>query len=73
MFGFKRKKAAAPFDRTGKIPVIRSSICTGEKVAGYRDAESGGFTEVMLIRDDGDLREFLESYGFDRDELEYRW
>ncbi len=72
MFG-KRKNAAPAFDRTGKEPVVRASICTGEKVAGYRDAGTGRFVEVMLVRDDADLEKFLREYGFRRDELKYEW
>lgn len=72
MFG-RRKNAAPGFDRTGKTPVIRASICTGEKVAGYRDEAAGRFVEVMLIRSDADLEEFLRTYGFRREELKYEW
>lgn len=71
MFG--RKKPAGPrFDRTGKTPVIRASICTGEKVAGYKD-EEGRFVEVVLIRSDADLERFLRDYGFEKSELKYEW
>lgn len=42
--------------------VIRSSICTGEKVAGFRNKKDGNFTEVMLIRSDKDLEEFKTRY-----------
>ena len=70
MFG---KKPARKFDRTGKRPVIRASICTGEKVAGYKDDATGRFSEVMLIRNDADLERFLREYGFQKDELEYQW
>lgn len=72
MFSF-RKKAAPRFDRAGKIPVIRSSICTGEKTAGYKDVKTGKYTEVMLIRGDKDLRDFLDAYGFTADEITYEW
>lgn len=72
MFSF-RKKAAPRFDRAGKIPVIRSSICTGEKTAGYKDVKTGKYTEVMLIRGDRDLRDFLDTYGFTADEITYEW
>lgn len=72
MFG--RKKNTAPvFDRTGKEPVIRASICTGEKTAGFRDIATGRFTEVMLIRNDQDLQQFLTSYGFREEELKHEW
>ena len=36
--------AAEPYDPATQIPVIRSSICTGEKVAGFKDKRSGRFT-----------------------------
>ncbi len=72
MFSFRRK-AAPRFDRAGKIPVIRSSICTGEKTAGYKDVRTGKYTEVMLIRGDKDLRDFLDVYGFTADEITYEW
>ena len=73
MFGRKKKRPAAAYDRTGTVPVIRSSICTGEQVAGFRDEKTGRFEELMLIRDEADLREFLETYGAERDELRYEW
>ena len=42
--------------------MIRASICTGEQVAGFKNIHTGKFSEVMLIRNGGDLREFLETY-----------
>ncbi|MBR2853655.1 MAG: aspartate dehydrogenase [Clostridia bacterium] len=44
-------------------PVIRCSICTGEQVAGFKRKKDGTFEEVMLLRDEGDLRQFREQYG----------
>ena len=63
----------APYDKTGKIPTIRSSICTGEQVAGFKDAVSGRFEEVMLIRGDGDLQEFLTRYQVEESEIRREW
>ena len=60
LFGKKRKKCA--YDRENLKPVIRSSICTGERVAGFKNIQPGKFSEVMLIRNGGDLQEFLETY-----------
>ena len=60
LFGRKRKKCS--YDRENLKPVIRSSICTGEQVAGFKNIHTGKFSEVMLIRNGGDLREFLETY-----------
>lgn len=59
---FRRKVKKQSYDKETLRPVIRSSICTGEQVAGFRNIQTGKFSEVMLIRDGGDLREFLETY-----------
>ena len=65
---FKRKTAPAQtFDRERLEPVIRSSICTGEKVAGFRDRETGRFTEVTLLRSERDLAAFRQKYGITED------
>ena len=44
-------------------PVIRSSICTGEKVACMRDRSSGKLIELMLLQSPGDLERFCRRYG----------
>ena len=44
-------------------PVIRSSICTGEKTAGFRENATGRFREVMLIASPADLAVFRERYN----------
>lgn len=59
---FRKKIKVIEYDRDNLKPVIQSSICTGEKVAGFRDVNTGKFTEVMLIRDNKDLDEFLTTY-----------
>lgn len=62
----KQKKApAAAYDRARLEPVIRSSICTGEKVAGFREKDTGRFREVSLIRSAADLDAFREKYGIE--------
>lgn len=73
MFGRRKKQAAVPYDRGGKIPVIRSSICTGEQVAGFKDPVSGKFHELMLIRDRDDLAEFLSQYQIDEADIQREW
>ena len=60
LFGRKGKPT---YDSEKLVPAIRSSICTGEKVAGFKDKATGHFSEVMLIRSDKDLEEFKGSYG----------
>lgn len=66
---FKKKQATRTYDRGTQKPVIRSSICTGEKTAGFQDIRTGKFTEVMLIRTSGDLEEFCRLYGIAEDEI----
>ena len=73
MFWKRRRQDRIPFDKTGKIPVIRASICTGEQTAGFRDAASGKFEEVMLIRSGADLEEFLRLYGVDASDVKKEW
>ena len=73
MFGRRKRRDASPYDKTGKIPVLRSSICTGEQTAGFRDAVSGRFEELMLIRNDRDFQEFLRRYQVDEAEIRREW
>lgn len=51
--------------------VIRSSICTGEKVAGFKNKKSGEFREVMLIRSQKDIEEFKRKYKVNNIKTEY--
>ena len=55
------------YDPEKQYPMIRQSICTGEKVAGFRDKDGGHFTEVMLIRGEKDLQEFRDRYHIEED------
>ncbi len=73
MFGWRKKQAVMPYNRGNKIPVIRSSICTGEQVAGFKDPVSGRFEEVMLLRNDRDLQEFLRQYQVEASEIKREW
>ena len=63
--------AVDPYDPKTQIAVIRSSICTGEKVAGFKDKRDGHFTEVMLIRSKKDEEDFKRAYGVDSLKVEY--
>ncbi len=66
------KKSPAPsYDPETQRPVLRCSICTGEQVAGFKDIRTGAFEEITLIRDDRELREFMETYGIDKMTKEY--
>ncbi len=48
------------YDKATKNPVIRCSICTGEQVAGFKDLHTGKFSDIMLIRNEKDLKEFMD-------------
>ena len=76
MFGFSKtgkvgRFAVDPYDPDTQIAVIRSSICTGERVAGFKDKSDGHFTEVMLIRSKKDEEVFKNTYGVDSLKVEY--
>ena len=73
MFFRKKNRPTAVYDKSGKIPVIRSSICTGEQTAGFKDETSGRFEEVMLIRNRGDFEEFLREYQLEETEVREEW
>ena len=60
-----------PYDPEKQKAVIRQSICTGEKVAGFKDKKSGAFTEVMLIKTPKDEEKFKEMYGVEKLPVEY--
>ena len=71
MFKKKAKQFTIPYDPETQYPVIKASICTGEKVAGFKSRTDGHFTEVMLITSDTDLMVFKNAYGIDEIKTEY--
>ena len=72
MFFDKRSKVPPyEYNPEKEKPVIRSSICTGEKVAGFKDLETGKFHEVLLIRSEKDIAAFKKNYNIDAIETEY--
>ena len=73
MFWNRKKQVKTAYDKTGKIPVIRSSICTGEQVAGFKDETTGKFQELMLIQTDSDYQAFLRLYEVEEDEVRREW
>ena len=72
MFGKKNKTDnEIVFDPEKQYAVIRSSICTGEKVAGFKNFSDGHFTEVMLIKSPKDEEIFRETYNLESVKTEY--
>jgi hypothetical protein len=60
---FKKKPKMLTYDKDNKKPVIRASICNGEMVAGFQDIHTGAFEEVMLVRSDAEIADFMYQYG----------
>ncbi len=67
----KKHEPTVPFNPETQYAVIHASICTGEKVAGFKNKSDGHFTEVMLIRSPADEKEFKETYGIESLKVEY--
>lgn len=71
---FGRKKLSAPaieYNSEKQRAVLKCSICNGEQVAGFKDKQTGHFTEVMLIRNGQDLDTFMEMYDLSAVSKEY--
>jgi hypothetical protein len=66
---FKKKIAVQSYDKENKKPVIKSSICNGEQVAGFKDVHTGKVEEIMLIKNPVDLETFKAMYGIEEDIL----
>ena len=64
MFG-KKKSAQLSYDKEYETPAVKSSICTGEKTAGFIDNKTGKYRDVMLIKSDADIAEFKRQCGVD--------
>lgn len=64
MFFQKHKKQEKKtFNKETQRPVLKCSICNGEKVAGFKDIRTGRFEEICFIRSESDLENFAETYG----------
>jgi len=61
----KHLKEQLPFDPDQQEAIIRCSVCTGERIAGFRNNDDGHFTEVMLIRTPEDEKRFMQIFGID--------
>ena len=66
---FKKKAVVLTYDKENKKPVIKTSICNGEQVAGFKDIHTGKIEEIMLIKNQADLDKFKEMYGI-KEEIE---
>lgn len=72
LFGKKKhNKSLIEYNPQTQKAVIKCSICNGEQVAGFKDIKTGKFTDVMLIKSDTDLDEFMKMYNLTSVAKEY--
>lgn len=69
----KHRQVKESYDKENQQPVIRSSICTGEQVAGFKDVHTGKFIEIMVIRDSKDLDDFMAKYDISAMDIRKEW
>lgn len=60
-----RKKYTQSYDKMNKKPVLKTSICTGEQVAGFQDIHTGKIEEIILIKQAADIDTFKQMYGIE--------
>lgn len=67
MFGFGRNNHDDNiyYNKDTEVPAVKSSICTGEKTAGFLDVNTGKYRDVMLVKSDADIELFKKSCGAD--------
>ena len=65
------KKKEKTYDKDNTRPGLKCRICSGDQVAGCKVIHTGQFEEVMLIRGEKDLKEFMETYGIETVSKEY--
>lgn len=73
MFGLFKKKDVAvrqlKYDRENEKPVIKASICNGEKVAGFKNKRTGKFREQFFVRNEAEIEQFAKMCGVERDQI----
>ena len=67
MFGFKKKKPIDiyRYNKETEVPAVKSSICTGEKTAGFLEVTTGKYRDIMLVESDADIEAFKSACGVD--------
>lgn len=67
----KKTSEAKQYPPEKYYPVIKSSICNGEKVAGFVEKSTGHFVDIMLVRQASDLDKFKKIYNIEEIKTEY--
>ena len=63
MFKKKAQVQKASYDKENQIPIMKCSICNGERVAGFKNIHTGEFREECFIRNDAELEAFMYKYA----------
>ena len=69
MFNKKKKRETITYNAELEQPAVKTSICTGEKVAGFIDIDTGKLHDYMLIKGSQDLVEFCDNCNVQIDDL----
>ncbi len=59
------------YDANCHKAILKCSICNGEQVAGFKDLKTGRFYEIMFIRSQQELQDFMNTYGLSDVTKEY--
>lgn len=70
MFG-RKKTEGIRYDAAVEQPAVKTSICTGERVAGFLNKTTRSFRDHTLIRNDAELMEFCRACGVSSEELKH--
>lgn len=54
-------------------PVMRLSICTGEKTVGFKNKQTNKLERAVYIRSEADLKLFCQTYGISEGMIEREW
>lgn len=68
-----RKADGVPFLPEKQKPVLCMSVCTGEKVFGFRDIATGHVTEVACVRSEREYQALLARYGLRAEDVKREW
>ncbi len=67
----KKREKQLDYDSENWRPVLKCSICNGERVAGFKNIHTGEFREESFIRSDEELEVFQRRYGISEMKKEY--
>ena len=58
----KKQLPQKDYDRENWKPILKCSICNGERVAGFKNIHTGEFREELFIQEEEQLEEFRQRY-----------